>query len=585
MLKVRGLVGLGVALLATAGCGMSRIGPLQGSHAEALRAHGGIPVDPGAPDLGQQPPIAQDPAVPGQRVPLSLLYTSDMHSRIEPFADNYYHKVYAGKGGVARLATLVRQLRQQNPNTAVLDSGDYLVGTPYFNYFKGDVEVQAMNLIGFDAITIGNHEFDKGVPELRRALSTYQGRKLSTNVTFEPELAQRYAVFKAGALRVGVFGLLTEVNGLVTPPNFAGARYYDPIATAKAAVAKLEKEADVVVCISHVGTVPPWADEETDRPEAHEDDHEAANHVSDERIAAEVPGIDVILSGHTHMLIKNPKTIPSGGKKALIVSDGFGGGFLGKLDMIVQDGTVVGATNNLLPVNSAVAPDPKVTAAIAPYKAQLDPVIKQVIGSGAGDFRRYSKGEVESSLNNLIADATLTAARKAIPKVDFALVSSGTPRNHILGGQITVEGVFFALPFDNRIQLVTVPGDMAREMLRIQRRAKETKRHAVSNVTYTLVPVSGGKQEIRDVKVGGAAFDVKREYVIAVTDYMADGGAGFAMLPGMPRQDIGVLQRDALLDYIREKGKITPQTGRIKTRGSADLVGWLLDRLTLLSGV
>lgn len=573
-------------MLAAAGCGVGRLGSLQGTVPETYRAHGGIPVEPTAPDLGQQPPIAQDPAVPGQRIPLSLLYTSDMHSRIEPFADNYYHKTYAGKGGLARVASLVRQLRAQQPNTALLDSGDYLVGTPYFNYFKGDVEMKAMNLIGFDAVTIGNHEFDKGVPELRRVLSGYQGRKLSSNVTFQPEMADRYAVFRAGNLRVGVFSLLTEVNGLITPPNFAGARYHDPIATARAAVARLEKEADVIVCISHVGTVPPWSDEERDRPEAHEDDHEGALNVSDEKIAAAAPGIDVILSGHTHLLIKNPKQITSGGKKTLIVSDGFGGGFLGKLDLVVQDGEVVSASNNLMPVDRGISPDPQVTAAVAPYKAQLDPVIKQIIGKATGDFRRYSSKDVESSLNNLIADATFAAARKANPETDFALVSSGTPRNHILGGKVSVEGVFYALPFDNRIQIVTVPGEVAREMLRIQRRAKETKRHAVSNVTYTLVPAADGKHQIRDIKVGTAAFDPKREYRIAVTDYMADGGAGFAMLPGMPRQDIGVLQRDALLEHIRVAGQVTPQTGRIKIRGRADdVVGWLLDRLVAFSGV
>lgn len=584
-LPTKSLLGITAAAVALAGCGLGPFAPLRNNGGDRYRTHSGIPVSPGAPDMGQQPLVPQDPSVVGQRVKLSVLYTSDMHSRIEPFADDYYHKTYAGKGGFARLATRIKELKRLNPNTVLLDSGDYLVGTPYFNYFRGEAEMKAMNLLGFDAITIGNHEFDGGVDTLRKALTNYQGRRISTNIAFEPELAQRYAVIKAGNIRVGVFGLLTDVNGLVTPPNFAGARYYDPIEAARAAVAKLEKEADVIVAISHVGTIPPWTDEES-IPEAH-DPHselteaEEGGGISDEKIAAAVPGLDVILSGHTHLMIKRPKVVASGGKRCHIVSAGYGGGFLGKFDIDLLDGEVVGANNNLIAVDRTVAPDPQVQAVVEPYRAHLEPIIKETIGMASGDFRRYASRDVESSLNNLVADATLDAARKVNSKVDFAISSSGTPRNHILSGPITVEDVFYATPWDNRIEIVTVKGSVAKEMLRIQRRAKENKRHAVSNVTYTLIPASGGKQRIQDVKVGGQPFDESRTYLVAVTDYMAEGGGGFSMLPGQPRQSSGVIQRDGLIAYIRASGTLKPATGRIKLRSKADaVVAWVVESLS-----
>ncbi|MBM3275020.1 MAG: 5'-nucleotidase C-terminal domain-containing protein, partial [Candidatus Sericytochromatia bacterium] len=232
-----------------------------------------------------------------------------------------------------------------------------------------------------------------------------------------------------------------------------------------------------------------------------------------------------------------------------------------------QDGTITQYANNLLPIDKTVAADPAVESAVAPYKAKLDPIVKETIGVANGDFKRYNSRDLESTLNNLIADATLAAARKHNPQVEFALVSSGTPRNNVSAGPITVEKVFFALPFDNKIVNVTVTGDVAREMLRIQRRPGENKRHAISaNAAYTLIPAPNGKQDIRDITIDGKAFDKNRTYTIAVTDYMSDGGAGFAMLPGQPRQDTGIIQRYALLTHIKAAGTLAPQTGRIQIK-------------------
>lgn len=558
---IAGLLAAGVL----AGCGGSSQGYLPSGNRSLKYRANGIPVTPGFPDLGQAPLVPADPSLAGQPVPFSVLYTSDIHSRIEPFADDYYYATYAGKGGFARLATKTAELRAQQPQSVLVDSGDYLQGTPYFNFFKGEAEMRMMSMLGFSALTIGNHEFDNGVDDLRRAMGYYNNRPVTSNVTFNPEFASRYTVVKAGKLRVGIFGLLTEVDGLIAPPNFQSATYYDPLATARAVVERLRREADVVVCISHVGTVPPWADEhERDHADEHASDAASSegDHVTDETIAAKVPGIDVLVSGHTHVMIKRPKVFENNGERCLIVSPGFGGGFLGKLDLTLRDGKVEAYQNNLIALDRTVRPDPAIEAAIAPYKSRVDSVVKEVIGTANGDFKRYATGAVESALNNLIADASLAAARTLDPEVDFAVSSSGTPRNHILHGQIRIEDAFYALPFDNKLVTMTVDGKTAREVLSIQRRPNERKRHAIAGATY-MVQANG---TIASIKIGGKAFDENRTYKIVVTDYMAEGGAGFAMLPGKTRRDLQVLQRDALIAHIRAKRQLMPEVGRIVAR-------------------
>lgn len=546
----------GASLLLASGCGIFGGAPMAGGQEDLdFHAHGakGIPTSAGVPKFGQQPLLPQDPSVKGRAVPLTLLYTSDVHSRMDPFPEAFYHKTYAGKGGIARIAAKARELKQQTPNALLLDSGDYLQGTPYFNFFKGEVELKAFQQAGFDAVTIGNHEFDNGVPMLRKALGNYAGPIITTNVTFSPDMGQRYAVLKAGNVRVGLFSLLTEVSGLVTPPNFQTAKYYDPIKVAQAAVEKLSKEADVIVCMSHVGIVPPWSEED---PAAH-----SSSKITDEVIAQQVPGIDVILSGHTHAMVSNPIVIRSGSHRTLIVSPGYGGGYLGKLDLVVKDGVVQQYDNNLVPLNSSVAPASDVESLVAPYRAQMNQTIKQQIGTAQGDFKRYSGADFESSLNNLMADATLAAARKLDPNVEFGISSSGTPRNYIVSGPITIEDAYYALPFDNKVVIVEAKGDKVVQMLTTQRRWTDNKRHSIANASYTLHPSA---RKISEIVINGKPFDPSKTYKVAVNDYIADGGSGFSMVPGLKRINTDILQRDALIAYIKQVGILYPQSGRIK---------------------
>ncbi|MGE5707015.1 MAG: bifunctional metallophosphatase/5'-nucleotidase [Bacteroidota bacterium] len=548
---MRRLTALACSTVFLAGCSFQGLSLFGASSRTYQASKVAIPTQSGVPQFGQQPLIPADPALAGKTVPLTLLYTSDIHSRIDPFPDNYYYRTYAGKGGYARIATLSRKIRHEIPASLLLDSGDALEGSPYYNFFKGEADLKVMEQLDYDAITLGNHDFSGGVAALRQLYRPFP--LVTSNITFQPDLGQRYVVRKVGSLRVGIFAVHAKADGLIKPSSFQSAQYYDPIQVARRAVEKLSSEADFIVCISHVGVVPPWED----------DDAVSTGEITDERIAAQVPGIDVVLSGHTHALVKTPVSIKSGTHRALIVSPGFGGGFLGRLDLQVKDGEVQTYNNDLLPVDSSVAKASDVESVIASYRSKMDAVVKQTIGNATAEFKRYAGKDYESALNNLVADSTLTAARTVDPSVDFGMSSSGTPRCPIPAGTIRVEDAYYSLPFENQIVIVEAKGKAVVDMLTTQRRNTDNKRHAVSNVSYLLDPAA---HTISDIKIGGKPFDPNRVYKVAVNDYMAEGGSGFSMLSGLKRRDTGVYQRDALIDHIRKARTISPEMGRIRIK-------------------
>lgn len=560
-------VGLAAFSLPLVGCGASGtifgLGRVPAAYGAKNTAKREIPLTPGVPNLGQQPVIPRDPAIDGV-VNFNLLYTNDIHSRIDPFPANFYYSFYANKGGFGRLASVIQDFKAKNPNTLAVDSGDYLQGTPYFNFFKGEAEMRLMQASGFDAITVGNHEFDNGVEQLQAVLPHYKGALITTNMTFDRDLGVRYAVRKVGQVRVGMFALITEVNGLVSAPHFQGARYYDPIKVAAAAVAKLRKESDVVVVLSHMGTVPPWSKDEAPQTVEAEllHDHEVEEEqITDEILARRVPGIDVIVSGHTHIMIKRPRVIRNNrGGATRIISSGMGGGYLGQATITLNRGRVARVANTMIPITAGIPVAPKVESIIAPYRQVVNRTIHEEIGESTGVFKRYGTNDVESSLNNLIADASLVAARKINPQTSFAVMSSGTPRNPLPAGRLKIEDCFYALPFDNRVVLMQVTGKQALEMLTIQRRPTDHKRHAISNATYTLLKNAG---PIENARINGQPVDLNRKYWVAVNDYMADGSSGFTMLPGSPRVNTEILQRDALIDHIRTQRVVKPEVGRI----------------------
>lgn len=266
------------------------------------------------------------PAAAASDAKLVILHTNDMHSRIEPFPES--DKQWGGLGGMARRATMIEQVRKQEPHVLLLDSGDIWQGTPYFNFFGGELEYKLMTQMGYDATTLGNHDFDNGLEGLQKQLPHAGFPFLIANYDFsKTPLAGRfqpYKVFEKAGHRIGVFGLGIELSGLVADKNFGATLYLDPVAKAKEMVTQLRgpEQCDMVICLSHLGYK-----------------YEGAK-VDDRKLAAQVSGIDLILGGHTHTFMDAPEPITSpDGRATLINQVGWSGINLGRLDYTFARGT------------------------------------------------------------------------------------------------------------------------------------------------------------------------------------------------------------------------------------------------------
>ena len=191
---------------------------------------------------------------------ITILHTNDTHSQIDPLPEN--DKQYGGKGGVARRATLVKRVRKENPNTLMIDAGDVFQGTPYFNFYKGEVEYKSMSLIGYDVGTLGNHDFDNGVDALAAAMKFANFDFVSSNYdltgTALESRVKRYVVRTLGGVRVGLFGMGISPDNLITPENFKGVKYMDPVKSAREVVETLRQRerCNLVIGMSHLGYYP-----------------------------------------------------------------------------------------------------------------------------------------------------------------------------------------------------------------------------------------------------------------------------------------------------------------------------------------
>jgi len=268
---------------------------------------------------------------------ITILHTNDTHSQIDPLPAS--DRQYPDKGGVARRATLVKRIRKENPNTLLIDAGDVFQGTPYFNFFKGEVEYKSMSLIGYDVGTLGNHDFDNGVDALAAAMKFANFDFVSSNYDVRgtplESRVKPYVVRLIGDLRVGLFGLGISPDNLITPENFKGVKYNDPVKAARDVVARLrgQERCTLVVGMSHLGYYP----------------NNAEGTIGDTQVAAQVDGIDFIASGHTHTFMKQPvftKT-PSGGN-TIIFQVGRSGIYVGRVDMKIRHGKVVASAGRLL---------------------------------------------------------------------------------------------------------------------------------------------------------------------------------------------------------------------------------------------
>lgn len=254
---------------------------------------------------------------------LVILHSNDVHSRIDPFPDN--DKKFPGMGGMANKAAIIKKIRAEEDNVLLLDAGDIFQGTPYFNFYGGELEIKLMSEMGYDAGTMGNHDFDAGIDGFEKQLKHASFPIIVSNYDFTGTALEnkilKFKTFQKKNIKVGVFGLGIELKGLVPEKLYGEIVYQDPVAKAQEMVKilKEDEKCNYIICLSHLGY-------------QYKDDK-----ISDVKLAAQTEGIDLILGGHTHSFLEAPVIYKNlADKEVLINQVGWAGVWLGRVDIFFE---------------------------------------------------------------------------------------------------------------------------------------------------------------------------------------------------------------------------------------------------------
>ncbi len=257
----------------------------------------------------------------GELIKLTVMHTNDLHCHIDPFPDD--NAEYPGKGGLVQLASVVSQCRKENPNLLLLDAGDMFQGTPYFNYFKGDLIVRLMSQMGYQAGTIGNHEFDNGLDDILSAAQEAKFPFISSNYDFSDTVlngvVKTYHILKVAGLKIGIYGLGIELEGLVSKPNYGNVNYLNPVEAAlrMERILKKDHRCDLVICLSHLGF-----------------SYEHGK-ISDLTLAPQISYTDLIVGGHTHSFLEKPSVLKNASGKPIVVNQaGWAALAIGKIEFV-----------------------------------------------------------------------------------------------------------------------------------------------------------------------------------------------------------------------------------------------------------
>jgi 5'-nucleotidase/UDP-sugar diphosphatase len=470
----------------------------------------------------------------------TILFFNDFHAHFEPFE---VPGTEGEVGGLARLAGIADAVRAENETAGVptflMIAGDMLQGTPYSTVYRGEVEFACLNDMAVSAMCIGNHEFDYGRENLRDLMALADFPVISANVTEEAAnapFAEGFVWLEAGDERVLVIGLTTpETPTSTAPRNVVGLEFGDPAAAAEAIINEYGEDADVIVALTHLGFE------------------------NDLALAKAVPELDVVVGGHTHTEVDKPARAGN----AVVCSAYEYGIFLGRMDLEVDDdGNVKTTAYRLIPVTAEAPEDEAVAAVIAEYKTGLSDKLNVVVGHTDTVLSRTSITERETNFGDYVADLMREASG-----ADVALVNGGGVRADLGPGEITLGDVLTALPFGNEVIVLDVPGATLREAFELCAREKvgEGGFLQVSGCEYAIGPGT----ILAAVNVGGAPLDDGVTYKVAMSDFLAEGGDGYAMFASLePGYKTGLVLYDVVASGLRE-GRAVPSepAGRIEFVG------------------
>ena len=475
---------------------------------------------------------------------ISILHMNDFHGFANPYKPLASDESI---GGIAYLAAEVNKLRAERPSL-LLAAGDMIQGNNWGNLTQGESVVELMNTMRFDAMVVGNHEFDFGQDVLKQWVAEAKFPVLGANVE-RLAFLQPYTIREIGGVTIAILGVVTDETPVSTHPrNVAGLRFASPEAAANKYLPELRKRADIVILLSHIG------------------------YASDRLLADRVKGVDVIVGGHSHTKLLSPAVI----RNTIIIQAWEHGKALGVLDLDVEHGKIVKFEGRLEEIKPELGKEDKTVAElVSKYNKKIDSLLGEVIGEALVDLDGEHVRTRETNLGDLIADVIRSAS-----KADAAVINGGGIRTSINRGAIRVKDVYTVLPFDNYIVAVKITGRQIRQALEhgVSAVEEEAGRFPqVSGIRFTYSPSANPGSRVKDIYVGGEPLELDREYAVATNDFLAAGGDGykvfgdalksskdFSAIGGTMKSerliynDSGRWLRDAVIGYIKERKSLAP---------------------------
>ncbi len=476
---------------------------------------------------------------------IRILHINDFHG----FAESY--KPFGSEklmGGASYLTSAIKMLRSEKP-TLLLSAGDMIQGDNWANLTEGKSVIELMNAMGFDAMVVGNHEFDFGQEVLKKRISEANFPVLGANVQGLESL-KPFIIKELSGMKIAVIGVVTEDTPTVThPKNVEGLRF-EPVESAlERYLQELKGKVDIIVVISHIG------------------------HHADRLLAERIKGIDVIVGGHSHTKIENPVLIGN----TIIVQAWEHGKALGVLDITFEKGRIISFRSYLEEISPENTEDTEVKGLVKKYSEQINEILNQKIGIALIDLDGENVRKRETNLGNLIADIIRETAAS-----DAAIINGGGIRTGIKKGEIRVKDVYSVLPFNNYIVAIKMSGAKIKEALEHGVSAIEESAGRfpqVSGITFSYEPKAERGNRIREIFIRGQPIELNREYMVATNDFLVAGGDGYTafgetiksskdyeIIGGVIKaerlvySDASRYLRDIVVDYIKKKGVVEPKT-------------------------
>ena len=495
---------------------------------------------------------------------LTILHTNDFHARFEPISkydgpcsaeDNTAGECFGGSG---RLVTAINDARGRTDNALLVDGGDQFQGTLFYTQYKGALAAEMMNNMGYDAMTVGNHEFDDGPEVLRGFMDAIEFPILMSNadVSGEPLLAdalQKSTVIEKNGEKIGLIGLTPEdTHELASPGD--NIVFGDPVEAVQAEVNRLtEMGVNKIIVLSHSGFG------------------------VDQRVAKETTGVDVIVGGHSNTLLSNTQESAEGpyptmvGDTAIVQAYAYGK-FLGELNVTFDDaGNVTKAEGEPILLDAAVTEDTPTVDRIGEAAKPLEEIRNRVVAETEdaiiGDRDACRAGEC--AMGNLVADAML--ARVADQGIDVAIANSGGLRASIDAGEVTMGEVLTVLPFQNTLSTFQVSGAQLMEAL--ENGVSQVEEGAgrfpqVAGMTFAFDGSQPAGSRISDVMIAGQPLDPAKTYGAVSNNYVRNGGDGYKMFQNAENAyDFGPDLADVTAEYLAQNAPYKPYTdGRIAAK-------------------